>query len=191
MPAESPFIIRSAKIEARADARAIVEAAEDEARRVRAAAQDERIATLEAARRDGMRQGLAEAASVAARTADAVETFWRERERELRDVALAVAHRILSSLPADDVTSRLASEAIAEHARDSHLELRAAPETADLLRKTFEDRPSGAQVTVVTDPTLPRDACALLHPRGRSEIGLLAQFRSLMAASDPTGGSPA
>lgn len=191
MSVESPFVVRAATLEARADAQAILQRAEDAACGIRAAAEAARISALEEARREGLRQGLAEAAAMAASAAEAVQMFWRERGSELRDVALAVAHRILSSLPTDELIARLASEAIAEHARDSRLEIRAAPEVAEILREALRDRLAGGSLTITADAGLPRDACALLHPRGRSEIGLLAQFRSLVTPLAASGeGSP-
>lgn len=178
---DSPFIVRAEHRRAYADAEAIVAQAKEDAARMRAEAEVERSAVLQDARSQGLRQAAAEAATLAANTAEVIELFWSEREKELRDVALAVAHRVLADLPADEVMLRLASEAIAEHGRDVRLALRTSPDMADALRIALQARHFGDRVTVVGDPTLTAGNCTLLHPRGRTEVGLLAQFRAMLA----------
>jgi flagellar biosynthesis/type III secretory pathway protein FliH len=186
---ESRFIIRADELRAHRDARAIRAEAEAEAAGIRARLDAERSAALEKARLEGLHQGLAEAAALTASAGAAVEQFWRERNAELRDVALAVAHRILSDLPADDIMIRLASEAIAEHGRDIRLTVRMAPEAAALLRATLQEYGNRDHVTVVADPACAPGECTLVHPRGRTELGLLAQFRAMMGSLPPPTGS--
>jgi flagellar biosynthesis/type III secretory pathway protein FliH len=177
---ESPFIIRAEHSRALRDAQAILAEARGAAARIRADAEAERSAALQAARLEGLRQGGAEAASFAAAAAAAVEMFWAEREAELRDVALAIAHRILARIPADDLMARLATEAIAEHGRDTGLALRTSPDMAAVLRAALQGHEHGDRVVVVGDPRLGPGDCVLTHPRGRSDIGLLAQFRAMV-----------
>lgn len=177
----SPFIVRADRVRAGFDAKAILAVAEAQAGRLRTELAAERRAALEAARQEGLRQGLAEAAAMAAAATEAVAQFWRERDQELADVALAVAHRVLSSLPVDETVSRLALDAIAEHAGDAALGLRVRPETAASLRAALEEQGAG-RVSVVADPAAEIGECTLVHARGRTEIGLLAQFRSMLHA---------
>jgi len=197
---ESPFIVRAPRLRAGDDARAIVAEAEERAERIvadadagvarlRADAKVEACAQAEAAlaeaRARGRDEAAAEVAVLTARTAEALDRFWREREDELRDVAFAVAHRVLAALPRDQTLLRLATEAIAEHGRDTRLALKASPDMADCLRAVLSGLEFGHHVTVSPDPSLEPGECTLLHPHGRTEIGLVAQFRSMMA----TGGS--
>lgn len=178
----SPFIVRADRVRAGCDATAILAAAEAQAERMRRELAAERRATLEEATQEGLRRGLAEAAMVAAGATDAVAQFWREREHELAEVAIAAAQRILSSLPVDDTVSRLALEAIAEHVGDATLGLRVRPETAAALRAALAAHGVAGRVSVVADPAADAGECTLVHPRGRTEIGLLAQFRAMMHA---------
>lgn len=178
----SPFIVRADRVRAGLEANAILAAAETQAERIRTAVAAERQAALETARQEGLRQGLAEAAGMAAGATQAMAQFWREREQELAEVALAVAHRVLSSLPVDDTVSRLALEAVAEHAGDAALGLRVRPEAAASLRAALEQHGAGGQVSVVADPAAAAGECTLVHSRGRTDIGLLAQFRSMLHA---------
>lgn len=177
----SPFIVRAERVRAGLEAKAILATAETEAERIRTAVAAERQATLETARQEGLRQGLAEAAVMTAGAAQAVARFWREREQELGEVALAVAHRVLSSFPVDDTVSRLALEAVAEHAGDAALGLRVRPEAAASLRAALAEQGAG-RVSVVADPAAAAGECTLVHSRGRTDIGLLAQFRSMLHA---------
>ncbi len=184
----SPFIIRADKVRAHEDARAILADAEAEAARISAGMDAERHEALREARQEGLRQGLAEAAALAASAAAAVDVFWREREAELGEVALAVAHRVLASLPANETVARLASAAIAEHGSDIRLTVRTAPEAAAVLRGVLQDSEGGARVTVIADPTAAPGECTLVHPRGRTDVGLLAQFRAMLRSLP--GGRP-
>ncbi len=178
----SPFVVRADRVRAGLEARALLARAEAEAAEVRSGIAAERHAALEGGRAEGLRRGLAEAAALAAEAARAVDLFWREHEAELGEVALAIAHRVLSSLPGDDAVTRLALEAVAEHGRHATLTLRVGPDAAAPLRLALAERGADDRVTVLTDPAAPPGACTLVHARGRTEVGLLAQFRALLDA---------
>jgi flagellar biosynthesis/type III secretory pathway protein FliH len=190
---ESAFIVRAPRLRADDDARAVVAEAEQHALRLRTdaaaevaslrlQAEAEAQTALEQARTRGLEVGAAGAATLIAQVAGSIDRFWREREAELRDVALAVAHRVLSALPRDELTIRLATEAISEHGRDTRLALKACPDTADRLRAALAKLEFGDRVSVSADLSLDPGDCTLLHPEGRTEIGLVAQFRSMLAA---------
>jgi flagellar biosynthesis/type III secretory pathway protein FliH len=195
---DSHFIVRAPRLRAGDSARAIVTAAEERAEgivaaanagaaRIRADVEAQAEAALVEARARGRAEAAAEAAVMIARTAEALDRFWREREDELRDVALAVAHRVLSALPRDEIQLRLATEAIAEHGRDARLALKTLPDMAVALRSALSGLEFGDRVTVSPDPSLEPGGCTLLHPQGRTEIGLLAQFRSMLAGAGGRG----
>jgi type III secretion system HrpE/YscL family protein len=176
----SPFVVRADVMRAHADARQIIAAAEAEAARMRAALNVERNNVLREARNAGLRGGLREAATLVGNAAQELEAFWREREAEMVEVALAVAHRVLAGLPKNDVIARLAAEAIAEHGADVRLTIRTAPDAAAILREALRDSDRGERITVLTDDAAAPGECTLVHPRGRVELGLLAQFRAMM-----------
>jgi type III secretion protein L len=191
---ESAFIVRAARLRADDDARAIVAEAEQHALRLRAdaaaevaslrlQAEAEARVSLEQARARGLDMAAAEAAVLIAQAAKSIDRFWREREAELRDVAFAVAHRVLSALPRDDLTIRLATEAIAEHGRDTRLALKTSPDTADRLRDALAKLEFADRVSVSPDPSLAPGECTLLHPKGRTEVGLVGQFRSMLSGA--------
>lgn len=183
----SPFVVRAPEARAMRDARAILADAQAEASRIRADAQAERVAVLAAARAEGLAQAAAETAPLATATAAAAAEFWSDREAELRDLALAMAYRILSRLPAADLLIELARDAITEHARDTRLALRVAPDLLPAFRTALDRQPFGDHVTVTGDPDLTPGECALIHPRGRTDLGLLSQFRAMMSAASGRG----
>ena len=180
---DSPFVIRALHSRALREARVILEDARIDAARIQAGAEAERVDILARARAEGLVDAARVTAGLAAEAAAALALFWAEREAELRDLALAVAHRVLSQLPSEELMARLATEAIAEHSRDTALALRVSPELLVPLRAALDGKDYGDRVTITADPGLPPGACALMHPRGRTELGLLAQFRAMMAAA--------
>ena len=169
----SPLVVRAAERRAYADAGMIRAAAEADAAALRDA---ERRRGYE----QGFRTGLEQGALLAADAAQAVEAFWAERETELHDLSLAIAHRVLASFSADEVTVRLVREAIAEHRRDVQLTLRVPAGDAPALREALHAVDPDGRVLVVPDPSARPGTCTLIHPRGRTRIGLLDQFRALM-----------
>jgi flagellar biosynthesis/type III secretory pathway protein FliH len=177
----SPFIVRGDILRAHKDAQAILAEARDEASRLRAELLAERLGVLEKAHQQGLKQGLAEAAAVAANAADAIGAFWKKQENELTEVAFAIAHRIVASLPANAILAQLASKAIADHGADVHITLRTAPDAAIHLREFFKNNDHAGRVTVLADPTAAPGECTLFHRRGRANLGLLAQFRAMMS----------
>lgn len=172
-----PFVVRGPELQALRDAAAI-----------RDQAQQEAAAERERERRHGYADGLREAAAAAAqlvRNAEAaVEDYWSRREQELAALALAIAHRIVSGLPPDDLLAGVARTAIAEHRQDTSLTLRAAPDAAAVLRRCLADDTATARVEVQADASLPPGGCVLSHPRGRTAIGLLDQFRAMLATAE-------
>ncbi len=202
--ADSPFIVRAPRLRAGDEAHAIVAAgearaaallaeAQAQAGRLRAEAEANGATALEEARARGLDEAAAEAGVLMARAAEALDRFWSEREAELRDVALAVAHRVLASVPPDEVVVRLAAEAVAEHGRDVRLALKTSPDMADRLRAALKGLGVGDRVSVSPDPSLAPGDCTLLHPQGRTEIGLVAQIRAMLGAEgagQAKGGSP-
>jgi type III secretion protein L len=176
----SRFIVRGNTLDAHREAQAILTDANAAADRMRAELDAERRRVVAEARREGLRQGISEAAEIVAHAGNAIDAFWREREGELADIAFAIAHRIIASLPADEALVRMASEAIAEHAASVQLTLRVAPEAAVYLRHSLMTMEQGHRVTVVPDPAAAPGECTLVHKSGRMELGLVAQFRAMM-----------
>lgn len=130
---------------------------------------------------DGLNEAAAAASQLFKDAADAVAAHWAQREQELVPLALAIAHRVLSELPPDEVLAGIARTAIAEHRRDSQLTLRAPPDAAAVLQRSLASDAATAHVHVQADATVASGRCVLSHSRGRTSIGLLAQFQAMLA----------
>lgn len=172
---QHPLVVRRPEVQAYRDAASILADARQDSTTLR---ETERQKGYD----DGFRSGQAAAAKLLGDLGKAVETYWLEREQELVPLALALAHKILSSLPPHDVLAGVARAAIAEHRRDASLILRASPEAAAALKQCLAQDRGAGHVAVLADPDLLEGSCVLLHDRGRTDIGLLDQFRAVLSA---------
>ncbi len=177
----SPFVVRAAEVAAHADAAAIRASAAEQADALLARAELERRQAVADGHAEGLRSGLQQAAQLAAETAASVEAFLDERAAELHELAFAIAHRVLASQPPDQVLAQLAAEAIAEHRRDVQLTLRVCPADADALRQAVSAADPHGRVAVIGDPAATLGTCTLVHASGRTRLGIVEQFRALMA----------
>ena len=179
-PSRHPLVIRAPEVRALRDAAAIVAQAQLEAEAVRSRE-----------RQRGYQEGLNEGAAAAARLVQdatlAIEAYWSEREQELVTLALAIAHRVVSELPSDAVLAGIARTAIAEHRHDARLMLCAAPDAAAALRRSLGESAATVHAEVQADPAMAPGECVLSHSRGRTSIGLLDQFRAMLAAAGAAG----
>ena len=173
----SRYVIRGDALQAREDAATILAAARAEAKTIREAAAQERTAERARGYADGLEAGAAESARLLKSTAAAAEAFLAAREGELTDLAFAIAARVLGALPADAALVSAARTAIAEHRADTALAVRVAPDAAAAMQAVAQPN-----LRIQVDPALPAGACTLVHPRGNTELGMLDQFRAMMAS---------
>ena len=181
----SRFVIRAAEVAAHADAAAIRAEAAGQAAALRAGTEAERRRAVADGHAEGLRLGMAQAARLAADAADAVAAFLQAREAELHELAFAIAHRLLANLPPHDVLAELAAAALAEHRSDVQLALRVCPADAAPLREALAaiaPASAASRVSVVPDPAAAAGTCTLVHPAGRTRIGLVEQFRAMLQA---------
>ena len=171
---QHPLVVRGPEVQALRDAAAIL-----------AQARQDAAAERDRERQRGYDDGLNKAATAASQlfrdAAAAIAAHWAQREQELVPLALAIAHRVLSELPPDDVLAGIARTAIAEHRRDTQLTLRAPPDAAATLQRCLARDATTAHVQVQADAGLAPGRCVLSHPQGRTSIGLLEQFQAMLA----------
>ena len=172
-----PPVIRAAEMEALGDAVAIRARAGKEAAAVLAEARAE-------GRAQGAAQGIAEAAGLLAATAAALDAFWRDKQDELVSLALAAAVRVAGALPPPELAAGLVRTVLAEYRQDTSLQLRACPEDAARLRAALQEVGPDAAVTVRDDPGLAPGACVLDHAGGRTNLGVLDQFRAMLSQAE-------
>ena len=175
MPTLSPHVLRGPVLLALRDADSIREAARLEAAALLAAAA-EQAATL---RRAADVAAAVAAARLLSAAQLAIDQAIARQEAALTDVAFEIAARLLGDLPRTARTAALVRVALADHADASRLTVRTAPATAAVLRGTLAD----TAVVVAEDAALGLDDCVLLHPGGRTDLGVLPQLRALLSAS--------
>ena len=173
----SRFVVRGPVLQARRDAAAIVAAAEADAATLRGQAARDRIAERERGYADGLAAGATDGSRAAQAAALAAAEFLAAREAELTDLAFAIAARVLGALPPDQVMTTIARNAIAEHRAGTRLVLRVAPAMAATMRAAL----ATDAVEIQADPAAPPGTCTLVHPRGSTDLGILDQFRAMMA----------
>lgn len=179
----SPFVVRADIVQAHASAAAIRDDAVAQAAAILERAREQRRDAVAAGHAEGLRTGAAQVAQLAAAAATSIDVFLDERAVELQELAFAIAHRMLASLPHDECLACLAAEAIAEHRLDVRLTLRVSDGDAGPLRAALAEADPHGRVAVVGDPAAEPGSCTLIHSRGRTRIGLLEQFRALIATA--------
>ncbi len=179
----SPFVIRAAEAQAHADAVTIRADAATEAAQIIERTVGQRREAVEAGYAEGLRSGAEQAARLASECAATVDLFLDQRTTELHELAFAIAHRLLASLPPDATLAGLVAEAIGEHRRDVQLTLRVCDADAGPLRAALAEADPSGRVAVTSDPAASPGTCTLVHPKGRTRLGLVDQFRALMQAA--------
>lgn len=176
----SPFVLRREAVRSRDEARDIVQEARDQADMILHEAHQQAEQDRVQGHAEGVRDGRAEAARLLAEAAATVDLFYEARERELTDLAFAIAYRIIGEFPANEQLARIAETAIAEHRGGVKLQLRVDPVSAPVLRRAVAQFDHEGRVAIEADENAPAGSCTLVHARGRSAIGLLDQFRAMM-----------
>lgn len=175
MPTPSPHVLRGPVLLALRDAESIREAARLDAAALLADAAEQATAL----RRAADAAAVVAAARLLTAAQHAAEQALAQQEAALTDLAFEIAARLLGDLPRTVRTAALARAAFADHADASRLAVRVAPAMAAALRGALAD----TAVVVAEDAALGLDDCVLLHPGGRTELGVLPQLRALFAAS--------
>lgn len=114
----------------------------------------------------------------------AIDAYWSEREEELITVALALAHRVIADLPEREHLVGLIRTALTAHRGETMLELAADPATALALHPLLPDFLARSPITVRADPSLSPGMILLSHRDGQTQLGLVQQFRALLASVD-------
>ena len=154
-----------------------------------AAAQERAIVLFMNRRRAGFREGFGAGMNAAAQSIQdlerAVETYWKQREAELIEAALAVAHRVVAELPPDDRLRGIVSKALNEHRHDTRLIIRVSADVFLDLQAALKS-PGFSHVEIVADGSLSAGTLLLDHALGQTEIGLVGQFRAMLRQASST-----
>ncbi len=160
-----------------------LQAAEQRAQAIVAAAEEARAAARREGYAAGHAAGAAEAARLLAETAARAAQQQAAAEPALIDLALAVVERLLGACDEPQLVAALARQALAERQSERALTLKVAPGLAEAVRAQLADCLAGGPgqpvVAVEPDPGLQGGACVLASELGFVELGLDAQLQAL------------
>ena len=149
-------------------------------------------AACEAARAEGLRQGLlqaearsrAQVADELARLARAQDDDRRRQQQAVAGLALEVFQKLLGELPADERLARLAAQAARELLPARTWRLQVHPSQVAALRSSLQsvdpdDKASLANAEVVADADLAEGDCRLVTEFGTADASLSTQVERL------------
>ncbi|MDF0733069.1 FliH/SctL family protein [Pseudomonas entomophila] len=173
-------ILRAAEAQLWTDGHAYLQAARDEAERVR----DDSAQWLDQARAEGFEQGRAKGAeamsALLAETSAQVDAYLAGLESALADLALGIAREVLESLGDAERVILSARKALLAFRQDQALTLYVPRAEVEAVRRHLREAPEAlASVTVESDDQLHPGQARLGSPVGSVELGLEAQLQAL------------
>lgn len=175
-------VVPAAEIRAWEDGRSYLEAAAQEADRLRR----EAIAAFEEARKQGFEEGRKEGVEAAARllaeTAVNSDQHLARADGQIVDLALAVVRRVLGDFDVAQLTRNAVRHALSRQRQDQHLTLHVAPDMVEGLRADID---AGFEpglrhlITVEPDPRLDQSQCRLASDVGFVDLGIDAQLKAV------------
>ena len=183
---DSPAVIRREQFARLGLARDVLAEAKAEAEAILSRARDDAEAECRRGRDEGLQAGQLEAARQLAGAVQDVDAFIQAREAELAELVFAVAFKLIGELPDAERSARLVGTAIADYRSDIAMTLRTDLAGAAFVRHVVEQLGVGDRVHVEGSIAQQPGSCTLVHARGQAPIGLLDQFRALMAGSSET-----
>jgi type III secretion protein L len=179
-------ILRAAEAERWIDGYAMVEAAREEARRVR----EDSAQWLQQAREEGFerarQEGAEQQALLLARTSAQVNEYLAGLEASLAELALGIARQVLGDLDEHDRLLRCTSHALSAFRQDQTLSLFVPHAEVENLRQRIDTGPLALRsLNIEGDDQLDSGQARLVSPAGSVELGLEAQLDNLRRALLP------
>lgn len=179
-------ILRAAEAERWIDGYAMVEAAREEARRVR----EDSAQWLQQAREEGFerarQEGAEQQALLLAQTSAQVNEYLAGLEASLAELALGIARQVLGDLDEHDRLLRCTSHALSAFRQDQTLSLFVPHAEVEDLRLRINTGPLALRsLNIEGDDQLDSGQARLVSPAGSVELGLEAQLDNLRRALLP------
>ncbi len=180
-----PAILPAEVCDAREEAARIVERARSEARALREQAEQQAESIRERAREQGRRQGRAEAAALVARAAAARDRALAEAEKQMVEIALAAARRIVGEqlrVHPESIVSVVAP--LLERARLARrIRIRVSPPDEEALRQALSalQEHAGLQCapSIEPDESIEQGGCVLETDVGLFDARIEVQIEAL------------
>jgi type III secretion protein L len=179
-------ILRAADAARWIDGYAFVEAAREEARRVR----EESAEWLQQAREEGFerarQEGAEQVAALLAQTSARVNEYLGGLEASLAELALGIARQVVGELDEHERLLRCTAQALSAFRQDQALSLLVPHSEVEGLRRRLADGPLALRsLNIEGDEQLERGQARLVSPAGSVELGLEAQLDNLRRALLP------
>ncbi|WP_434681725.1 HrpE/YscL family type III secretion apparatus protein [Pseudomonas sp. R1-18] len=179
-------ILRAADAERWIDGYAFIEAAREQARRVR----EESAEWLQQARDEGFerarQEGAEQVALLLAQTSARVDEYLGGLEASLAELALGIARQVMGELDERERLLRCTAQALSAFRQDQALSLFVPHAEVEGLRRRIADGPLALRsLNVEGDEQLERGQARLVSPAGSVELGLEAQLDNLRRALLP------
>lgn len=179
-------ILRAAEAERWIDGYAFVEAAHEEARRVR----EESAEWLQQARAEGFerarQEGAEQQALLLASTCAQVDDYLAGLEASLAELALGIARQVMGELDSGDRLLRCTAQALSAFRQDQALSLFVPRHEVEHLRVKIASGPLALRtLNIEGDDQLQSGQARLVSPAGSVELGLDAQLDNLRRALLP------
>ena len=181
-------VVESEVYDAHQKAKEIIEAAERQAAQLLEKATRERDAVVAAAKEAGRQEGLAQATEVLLRAKKEAAGIVAGAEKQLVELSLLVAEKIIgSSLQADpESVLAICAQAIESVRQQKELVLRVNPEDAIILRngrkKLMDMLGRTKDIAVREDPEVARGGCIIETENGSVDAQLKTQLQMLEEA---------
>lgn len=187
-PSPRGAVVESEVYDAHQKAREIIEQAERQAAQLLEKATRERDAVVAASKEAGRQEGLAQATEVLLRAKKEAAAIVAGAEKQLVELSLIVAEKIIgSSLQADpESVLAICAQAIESVRQQKELVLRVNPEDAIILRngrkKLMDMLGRTKDIAVREDPEVARGGCIIETENGSVDAQLKTQLQMLEEA---------
>ena len=175
-------VLPAAEVGAWRTGQAYMEAAAQEAERLK----DEARLAFEEAKRNGFEEGRKAGAEAAARllaeTALRADQYLADADRQVVDLALAVVRRVLGEFDVGELTRHAVRHALSNQRQSQHLTLHVAPDMVDGLRADVDARFAPEMrhlITVEPDTRQGQGQCRLASEVGFVDLGIEAQLNAI------------
>jgi type III secretion protein L len=176
-------VVKAADVKAIADARALLDAATNEAERIRAAAKEAYEQEKQRGYDDGYAAGKDQLAEDLARLSAESARLASDFETRIPEIVMSALRQILGTYDQTDLVIQTVSQALRMFHHQTELTLRVPPDRVEEVRARVGElragSGTGADIAVVGDPHLSPGGCVLESELGSVDASIEAQLAVL------------
>jgi type III secretion protein L len=176
-------VVKAADVKAIADARALLDAAANEAERIGAAAKEAYEQEKQRGYEDGHAAGKDHLAEELARLSAESSRLVSDFETRIPEIVMSALRQILGTYDQTDLVIQTVSQALRMFHHQTELTLRVPPDRVEEVRARVGElragSGAGADIAVVADPHLSPGGCVLESERGSVDASIEAQLAVL------------